>query len=468
MKIVPVILCGGVGTRLWPLSREQFPKQFLPLFDHQETLLQATLSRLKPLDGAPIIICNQEHRFIVAEQCRRSNIQPLKIILEPVGRNTAPAAAIAALMLADDPDAILAMIPADHYIADSQYFCERLLFAAEYANDYLITFGIQATKPETGYGYIERGEAIASDQIYHVKRFIEKPQAETAQAYIQSGDFYWNSGIFVMRAKSYIQALDKHAPEILKASREAYQAHRQDLEFLCIGKDAFEHCPSDSIDYAVMEHASNVAVIPFNSTWSDLGSWTSLWENAIKDNNGNVQRGDVIAQDTKNCYLRADKRLLAAIGIENCVVVETTDSVLVANKEHTQAIKSIVALLKQNQREEGINHKKVYRPWGSYETLIEGPAFKVKHIIVNPGASLSLQLHHQRAEHWVVVHGKAEVTRGDEKFNLEHNQSMYIPAKTTHRLYNPDASPLEIIEVQTGSYLGEDDIVRLEDNYNRV
>lgn len=469
MKIFPVILCGGVGTRLWPLSREHFPKQFLPLLDDSETLLQATVKRLQRLDATPIVICNREHRFIVAEQLRKMGLTSFKIILEPIGRNTAPAAAIAALLIEQmDPDAIMAIIPADHYIANSEYFNDRLRLAAEYAHDNLITFGIKASKPETGYGYIEAGAEIAPDQVYHVKQFIEKPNIENAKKYVERGNFYWNSGIFVFKAKKYLQDLETYAPDILEASRQSFLTSQQDLDFLCVAKEAFEKCRSDSIDYAVMEKAKNVIVIPFNSEWNDLGSWTSLWDNLEKDNEGNAQRGDVILKDVKNCYLHASHRLLAVIGMENCVVVETSDTVMVAHKEHAQEIKTIVSLLKAKQREEVINHRKVYRPWGSYEVLIEGNAFKVKHIVVNPGASLSLQMHHKRAEHWVIVRGTAEVTRDDEKFILKSDQSMYIPAKVKHRLYNPDLLPLEIIEVQTGAYLGEDDIVRYEDIYGRL
>jgi mannose-1-phosphate guanylyltransferase/mannose-6-phosphate isomerase len=469
MKIFPVILCGGVGTRLWPLSREHFPKQFLPLLDDSETLLQATVKRLQRLDATPIVICNREHRFIVAEQLRKMGLTSFKIILEPIGRNTAPAAAIAALLIEQmDPEAIMAIIPADHYIADSEYFTDRLRLAAEYAQDNLITFGIKATKPETGYGYIEAGAEIAPDQVYHVNQFVEKPNLENAKKYIERGNFYWNSGIFVFKAKKYLHELETYAPDILEANRQAFFTSQQDLDFLCIAKEAFEKCRTDSIDYAVMERAKNVVVIPFNSAWNDLGSWTTLWENITKDENGNVKRGDVITKDVKNSYLRADNRLLAVVGMENCIVVETSDSVMVANKDHAQSIKNIVALLKDNDREEAINHCKVYRPWGSYEVLIESSAFKVKHIVVKPGASLSLQLHHKRAEHWVVVSGVAEVTRGEETLTLKQDQSLYIPANTKHRLNNYGETSLEIIEVQTGAYLGEDDIVRFEDRYGRV
>lgn len=471
MKIIAVVLSGGTGSRLWPLSRELTPKQFLPLAASGNTLLQDTLLRLNGVvNEKPMIICNHEHRFIVAEQLREIGIEKAQIVLEPVGRNTAPAVAVAALhALQQQKDAILIILPADHNIGNPKNFHDALQIAVEYASmDHLVTFGITADKPETGYGYIKAGKSLAGNHVYQIEKFIEKPTSEKAAEYIQEGHYYWNSGMFVFKASRYLEELAKFAPAMLTAVKQAYSEEEKDLDFIRLNPKTFANCPADSVDYAVMEHTQNGVVVPVNCQWSDIGSWSALWESETQDADGNVKRGDVITSEVKNSYLRAEERMLVAVGLEDMVVVETPDAILVAHKNKSQHVKKIVEHLNQTKREQAINHKRVYRPWGSYETLVEGERYKVKRIVVKPGASLSLQSHRHRSEHWVIVTGVAEVTNGNQVTTLIHDQSTYIPLQTKHRLRNPGTTVLELIEVQSGEYLGEDDIVRYEDCYGRL
>jgi mannose-1-phosphate guanylyltransferase/mannose-6-phosphate isomerase len=471
MNFYPVILTGGAGSRLWPVSREFFPKPLLPIFGEQ-TLLQDTTSRLDELDGIqnPLFVCNEEHRFLVAEQVRRLGKEPEAIMLEPQGRNTAPALTIAALYLADkDPEAVMVAMPADHVIPETGAFVSTVQQAGQLAaQGYLVTFGIVADKPETGYGYIRRGEAVEGSEGYRVDRFVEKPDALTAQTYIDAGDYYWNSGIFVMRADRWLEEIGKYQPKILAACQSAMAESARDSDFVRVDRKAFLSSPADSIDYAVMENTDKAAVVPMNTGWSDVGSWSSIWEVSEQDGQGNVSRGDVLTHDTTNSLFMAEARCLAVVGLDNVIVVETSDAVLVADKNKCQDVKAIVNKLKEGDREEYRFHSRVYRPWGDYEGIDEGGRYQVKRLTVKPGAKLSLQMHHHRAEHWIVVSGTARVTRGDDVFMLSENESTYIPLGTTHRLENPGNIPLEIIEVQSGSYLGEDDIVRFEDVYNRV
>jgi mannose-1-phosphate guanylyltransferase/mannose-6-phosphate isomerase len=473
--MIPVILSGGSGTRLWPLSRELYPKQFLPL-SGTSTMLQATLARLAGLPDldAPLVVCNEEHRFLVAEQLRQMGIQKQSIILEPVGRNTAPAVALAALQaLKADKDAILLVLPADHVISDIEAFQSAVSQGLDAARDgALVTFGIVPTGPETGYGYIKSGPAANArgskkSVIYPIDAFVEKPDQATAIGYVASGDYFWNSGMFLFRADRYLAELEKHAPDILAACRLASEGGARDKDFVRLQRDAFVASPSDSIDYAVMEKTDNAVVVPLDAGWNDVGSWSSLRDVCDADESGNVVLGDVLAEDTRNSYVRAENRLVATLGLEDHIVVETADAVLVAHRDKVQDVKKIVERLKALGREEPLNHRRVYRPWGSYEGIAISDRFQVKRIIVNPGASLSLQMHHHRAEHWIVVRGTARVVRGDESFILSEDQSTYIPLGTRHRLENPGVIPLELIEVQTGSYLGEDDIVRFDDVYGR-
>ena len=470
IMLTPVILSGGMGSRLWPLSREYYPKQLLALVGHQ-TLLQNTATRLEGLvnQSAPLIVCNENHRFLVAEQLRKIGVSPTHIILEPVGRNTAPAAAVAALTaLCRDPDALLLILPADHLIADTAAFREAVTAGIPLASaNYLVTFGIIPNCPETGYGYINATDVIENTVAKSVKRFVEKPDLETAQQYIDSGEYYWNSGMFLFKASQYVKELETYAFDMMKACRQAFDYAIKDQDFLRLDTEHFESCPSDSIDYAVMEKTQAAAVIPLDAGWNDVGSWSSLWEVGEQDSNGNVKLGDVLTENVNNSYLRAEHHLLAAIGVDNLIIVETADAVLVAHKDQVQDVKKIVSRLKKSDRNEAALHRKVYRPWGSYESIDADIRFQVKRITVKPGASLSLQMHYHRSEHWVVVKGTARITKGEESFILTENQSTYIPLGVKHRLSNPGKLPLEIIEVQSGGYLGEDDIVRYDDVYGR-
>ncbi len=466
--LVPVLLSGGVGSRLWPLSRELNPKQFLPLAGDL-SLLQQTLRRAQNLHaGEPIVVCNHEHRFMVAEQLRALEVPAAAIILEPVGRNTAPAVAVAALQaLKHDPDAVLLVMPADHVVKDVEAFSAAVSAGLAQANQgKLVTFGIVPESPETGYGYIRRSDAEAQG-CYPIVEFVEKPSLGVAQQYVASGDYYWNSGMFLLGAKAYLDELQVHAPEMLIAVQRAFENTGEDLDFIRLGVDEFSACPSDSIDYAVMEKTSRGMVVPLSCGWSDVGAWSSLWDVGVKDANGNVCQGDTLLHNTENSYVHSCSRLVTTVGVDGIVVVETPDAILVADKEQVQDVKAIVNTLKQQQRTEVNTHTKVYRPWGSYESLAIAERFQVKRIIVNPGQKLSLQLHHHRAEHWIVVSGTAVVTCGEKEFILSEDQSTYIPLGTKHRLANTGVIPLELIEVQSGSYLGEDDIVRFEDVYGR-
>ena len=464
-----IILSGGSGTRLWPLSREAYPKQFLSLVS-AESLLAETVERAKAIDACDHVIgvTNEDHRFIVAahlqKQCAEINHE---IILEPVGRNTAPAIALAALMaMESDPDATLLVMPSDHVIANAEAF-QRAVSVAEKAaqSGHLVTFGIVPQSAHTGYGYIQSERR--SGNWSPVSQFVEKPDLETAESYLKAGDYYWNSGMFLFRADRYLEELGKFRPDILESCRKAYANRQKDLDFTRVDADAFAGCPEESIDYAVMEKTNDAVVVPLDAGWSDIGSWTALWEIQAQDEQGNVFKGDVIVEDVHNSYIHSEGRLIAAIGIQDHVIVETDDVVLVADKSRVQDVKKLVAQVKAQDRLEHRFHKRVHRPWGTYEGISMSDRFQVKRITVNPGAKLSLQKHHHRSEHWVVVRGTALVTRGDEETLLTEDQSTYIPVGVVHRLSNPGVIPLELIEVQTGSYLGEDDIVRFEDTYNR-
>jgi mannose-1-phosphate guanylyltransferase/mannose-1-phosphate guanylyltransferase/mannose-6-phosphate isomerase len=471
MKIHPVILCGGSGTRLWPLSRSAYPKQFLRLAsDH--TLLQDTLRRLDGLPGvaAPIVICNEEHRFLVAEQLRGIGSKPHLLLLEPMGRNTAPAIAAAALALAkNDPDALMLVLPSDHVIKDVASFHRAIgLASAAAAQGLLTTFGIIPDAPETGYGYINRGSTVPRlESTFAIQRFVEKPDLPTAQRLVASGEYYWNSGMFLFKVSAFLEEMRAHGAPIVTAVQDALDKAKTDMDFCRLDKTAFGASPSISIDYAVMEKTTHGAVVPVNMGWNDVGSWDALWDVQDKDAAGNVFDGDVIAANTRNSYVKAESRMVATVGVEDVVIVETADAVLVASRDAAQDVKTLVDRLKAEGRSEHVFHRKVFRPWGSYEGIDAGDRYQVKRLTVNPGQKLSLQLHHHRAEHWVVVTGTAKVTRGDDEILLTENQSVYIPLGVKHRLENPGLVPLQLIEVQSGSYLGEDDIVRFEDVYNR-
>lgn len=466
--LTPVLLCGGVGSRLWPVSRELHPKQFLPLAG-ELSMLQNTLARTEGLVSAPpVVVCNEEHRFMVAEQLRQVNLAPGALLLEPQGRNTAPAVALAALHeLARDPEALLLVLPADHLIRDTEAFTRAVSSAIPLALEgRLVTFGVVPTHPETGYGYVRCGAALG-ETSYALDSFVEKPDLDTAQAYLESGNYLWNAGMFLFRAGAYLQELERVRPEMVAHCREAMDGALADLDFIRPESRAFLACPADSIDYAVMEHTRNGAVVALDCGWSDVGAWSALWEVADRDSHGNATQGDVLLDNCRDSYFRSESRLVAATGVDNLVVVETPDAVLVADRDRVQDVKNLVARLKAAGRQEAVLHSRVYRPWGSYETLVSAERFQVKRIIVNPGQTLSLQMHHHRAEHWVVVHGTAEVTCEDRVFMLAEDESTYIPLGRRHRLANPGRIPLELIEVQSGSYLGEDDIVRFEDVYGR-
>ncbi len=466
--LIPVILSGGAGTRLWPLSREMYPKQLLALTGIH-TMLQDTALRLSGIAGAlpPIVVCNEAHRFTVAEQIRALDIQPVGVLLEPVGRNTAPAVALAALQaIKVDPEATLIVAPADHVIREVRKFQEAAALAAAFAEDgKLLTFGILADAPETGYGYIRRG--AGSGPAYRVAQFIEKPPLDVAQQFVASGDYYWNSGMFVFKANRYLAELAAFAPDILQACTAAVEAAKADLDFVRIDKAEFTRCRAESIDYAVMEKTKDALVLPLDVGWSDVGSWSSLFDALPADEEGNVLQGDVLVHDTRDCYVHSTSRLVAAVGMDDHIIVETKDAILVAPKERVQDVKELVAKLKKSGRSESALHREVFRPWGSYDSLDNGERFQVKRLSVKPGGVLSLQMHHHRAEHWIVVQGTARITCGEKTFLLSENESTYIPIGAAHRIENPGKVALHIVEVQSGSYLGEDDIVRIEDNYGR-
>jgi len=469
--IIPVILSGGSGTRMWPLSRAAYPKQFLAL-NGEHSLLQQTALRVKGVANvaAPIIISNAEQRFLVAEQMRALKMAPSHIVLEPVGRNTAPAVAVAALLAAQfDPDALLLVLPSDHVIQHEDTFRDLVERATNIAaDDYLVTFGVQPTSPHTGYGYIRRG-TVLNQGGYAVDAFVEKPNAEKATEFLADGRYYWNSGMFLFKASVYLKELGRVQPAMLQQVELAVQQAREDLDFLRLDEAAFAASPAESIDYAVMEHTDRAAVIEAADLgWNDIGSWAALAEVAAQDEFGNNLLGDVLTEDVCGSYIRAESRMVAAVGVENLIIVETADAVLVADKGRAQDVKKIVDKLNALGRSETILHRRVFRPWGSYEGVDAGDRFQVKRIVVNPGATLSLQMHHHRAEHWIVVKGTAKVVNGEKEILLTENQSTYIPLGTVHRLENPGKVPLELIEVQSGSYLGEDDIVRFADQYGRA
>jgi mannose-1-phosphate guanylyltransferase / mannose-6-phosphate isomerase len=467
--LVPVLLSGGVGSRLWPLSRELYPKQFIPLTG-EDSLLEQTVERVKAIPGstAPIVVCNDEHRFMVAEQLRQLDVDPAAIILESEGKNTAPAVIVAALhALKTDPDAVLLVMPADHMVSDTVAFAEAVSKGFNFACEgKLVTFGIVPDSPEIGYGYIRRNEP-GKDGCYPIAQFVEKPVLEVAKRYVEDGGYYWNSGMFLLGAQAYLHELEQFAAPMVNSATKAYINATADLDFIRLNPSDFALCPSDSIDYALMEKTDKGVVVPLACGWSDVGSWSSLWDVDSKDAAGNVTKGDVILHQSSNSYVHSSSRLVSALGINNAVIVETADAVLVADKDSVQDVKAIVSELKSRNREEANVHKKVYRPWGSYESLVVAERFQVKRIIVAPGQQLSLQMHHHRAEHWIVVRGTAYVTCGDKEFYLSEDQSTYIPLGTKHRLANNGVIELELIEVQSGSYLGEDDIVRFKDVYGR-
>jgi mannose-1-phosphate guanylyltransferase / mannose-6-phosphate isomerase len=472
MAIHPVILSGGSGTRLWPLSRTSLPKQLLPLTS-ELSLLQETVLRVAqfPEIAPPLLVCNHEHRFLIAEQLRMVAVAPSGILLEPLGRNTAPAAAIAALKLSRaDADAILLVLPSDHVIKNHGALLDAVLAAAQAAsNGYIVTFGITPSGPATGYGYIESSEAIEGIPGCHgIREFTEKPDLATAERFLASGQHYWNSGMFVFSARYFLEELRRLQPALMSACEQALDKAIVDLEFTRLDPDTFSACTSISIDYAVMEHTPRGAVLPVELGWSDVGSWDALWQVNEKNGEGNVLHGDVVTDNVTNTLIKAQNRMVAAVGVQDLVIIETSDAVLVAHKSESQNVKRIVDQLHAAARTEHISHRRVYRPWGWYESVDQGERFQVKRLMVNPGARLSLQLHHHRAEHWVVVTGTARVHRDGKEMLLSENESTYIPIGASHRLENPGKVPLHIIEVQSGCYLGEDDIVRIEDSYNRA
>lgn len=468
--ITPVILSGGSGTRLWPLSRKAHPKQLLPLLN-DTSLLQDTINRLVGLADIDktVVICNEEYRFMVAEQVHSTSIGASAIILEPVGRNTAPAIALAAFdAQKKDEEAILLVLPADHDIKNIAEFHKAIEIGLTQAlDDKFVTFGIVPDGPETGYGYIKSTDSVSVNEVSKIEKFVEKPDLAVATKYIEEGGYYWNSGMFMFKASAYLEALQAFAPEIYSACQKAMNIALVDMDFVRVGVEDFKQCPSDSIDYAVMEKVNNAVVIPVDIGWSDVGSWSALHEIGVQDENNNILIGDIKSVTTKHCYVRAEHKLVTTLGVENLIIVDTADALLVAHKDQVQDIKKIVESLSTENREEVVLHKRVCRPWGCYQGIDQSDRFQAKRITVNPGAILSLQLHHHRAEHWIVVNGTARVTKGEETFLLSENESTYIPLGTKHRLENIGKIPLELIEVQTGSYLGEDDIVRFDDIYGR-
>ncbi len=468
--IVPVILSGGSGTRLWPVSRESFPKQLWPLLSDRSLLQETVLRGRGPGFAAPVVVCNEEHRFLIAEQLREVGVTNARILLEPVGRNSAPAIAAAAVLVAeDDPDALLWMMAADASITDTDALLAALRTAAVAARaGKIVTFGMQPTAPETGYGYIETGaELPGAPGVHAVARFVEKPDAETAAHLSTSGRHLWNSGMFMFTARTLLREMETHAPEVLPHVREAVAGRHADLDFIRLGTEAFRACPSISLDYAVAERTKQAAVVPAHLGWSDVGSWSALWELGGKDEDGNVAIGDVVLESSHDCYVRSDGMLTAVVGLKDTVVVVTDDVALVMHRDHAQDVKTVVDRLKAANRHQAVAHNRTYRPWGFYESLIVGERFQVKRIVVTPRGKLSLQSHFHRAEHWVVVNGTARVTRDNEILILRENESVYLPLGCKHRLENPGKIPLSLIEVQSGAYLGEDDIVRIEDSYGR-
>lgn len=463
MKLLPVIMAGGSGSRLWPMSRTHYPKQFLPLIDNN-SMLQNTILRLKGLEHLPAsLVCNEEHRFLVAEQLRQCALEHSGIILEPCGRNTAPAVALAALQAVqnyDDP--ILLVLAADHMIRDTNAFIDSIKHALPLADKgKLVTFGIVPTKPETGYGYIRRGDLLNDTKAYTVDAFVEKPNCFVAQEYLDHGGYYWNSGIFMFKASHYLQELNKFCPNIFEACTLAFANAYRDLDFIRVDKENFIKCPSESIDYAIMEETNNAVVIPLDAGWNDVGAWSSLWEIKAKDEYENVIRGDVLMEGSKRCYINSPERLIAAVGIEDLIIIDTKDALLVAHRDNVQDVKNIVSSLKNSHRKEFLHHREVHRPWGKSDHIAEGDRYHVKKVIVLPGKKTAFQIHYHRSEHWVVVSGTAKVYKNNESYLITENESIYIPAGTKHCFENPGKAPLEIIEVRTGSYLEEDDITRI-------
>ena len=473
--IIPVILCGGTGSRLWPLSRQSYPKQFLSINSKaNKSLLQSTQERIKNINGLkdPILICNEEHRFLVAEQMREINIKPNSILLEPIGRNTAPAIVLAALKAVEiEKDPILLVLSSDHFIGNQSQFIKVINEGIQYAErERLVTFGVIPDSPDTGYGYIKSELPLDGSKVYgsNIESFIEKPDLETAKELIKDKRYTWNSGMFIFKANSILKEIKNHAPIILKYCKDALEESLFDLDFQRLKKEAFKKCPNISIDVAVMEKTNIGTVLPLKAKWTDIGSWDSVWKISNKDINNNFIKGKVLAKDTTNCYLRSEKRLITTIGIKDLIIIETSDAILVAEKSKSQEVKNVVNLLKQQGISEGQEHKKIYRPWGFYESIIDEERWQVKIINVKPGEKLSLQKHHHRSEHWIVVSGTANVEIDGKQTTLHENQSSYIPIGSKHRLSNPGKIMLKLIEVQSGSYLGEDDIQRFEDNYGRV
>ena len=475
MAIHPVILCGGSGTRLWPLSRAMFPKQFIRFNGGNQSFLQATIKRLDGIEGItpPTLLCNNDHRFLVLDEMATVGIEPHRIILEPIARNTAPAIAVAARsIVAEDPEAILVVMPSDHVIKDEQKFAGAVRDAAKIAKrGALVLFGIVADKPETGYGYIRRGTKLGGEgenTAYEVAAFVEKPDVETAKTYLAEGTYYWNSGIFVLHAQTFLAELERFEPQIAKSSRAALARAEEDLGLLRLDRVAFAEAPAISVDYAVMERTAAAVMIPLDVGWSDVGSWASLWEIGQRDAKGNVVKGQAILRDSHDCYVHSERAVVTGLGLKDLVIVETPDAILVADKARTQEVGKLVKKLGERNRVEHIQHLRNHRPWGYFETLNIGPRFQVKRLHVKPGGKLSMQMHHHRSEHWIVVHGTAKVTIGDIDKLVRENESVYIFATQWHRLENPGKVPLELIEIQIGSYLGEDDIIRSDDVYHRA
>jgi mannose-1-phosphate guanylyltransferase/mannose-6-phosphate isomerase len=468
--LIPVVLCGGSGTRLWPLSRDTYPKQFLQLLG-KHSLLQRTVQRVSglPQVAPPLMVTHESSRFIVAEQLREAGVRDAQILLEPMRRNTAPAIASAALCaLARHDDPLMLVLPSDHLIKDTAAFHRAIEVASRAACDgKLITFGIKPTRAETGYGYICANEP-GPEAARPVLEFVEKPDRHTAEQYIANGNYYWNSGMFLFRARTFLDELEKYQPDVLAACREAMQSSMKDIDFVRINEDAYAKSPDIAVDYAVMERTQNAAMVALDAEWSDIGSWASVWEAAEKDEHNNATQGDAMLEQCENCLVHGSSRLVVAVGLHNVVVVETPDAVLVMDADHAQQAKQVVKRLSDAERPEATQHRKIFRPWGAYDSIGTGQRFQVKRISVKQGAKLSLQMHHHRAEHWVVVSGTAKITNGDEEYLLTENQSTYIPVGVVHSLENPGKIPLELIEIQSGEYLGEDDIVRLQDRYGRA